>query len=75
MFLVRLACALAIFYVMVVKNLSQTHPKLFTAFMVLILIYVVVSSIPNLLALNKKQINCLKIKKSLINLLFLKEKQ
>lgn len=54
MFLVRLACALAIFYVMVVKNLSQTHPKLFTAFMVLILIYVVVSSIPSLLALNKK---------------------
>lgn len=54
MFLVRFACALAIFYVMVVKNLSQTHPKLFTAFMVLILIYVVVSSIPNLLALNKK---------------------
>lgn len=54
MFLVRFACALAIFYVMVVKNLSQTHPKLFTAFVVLILIYVVVSSIPNLLALNKE---------------------
>lgn len=54
MVLVRIVCALVIFYAIFIKSLPQTHPKLYMFFMVMFSIYMIVSSIPSLIALNKE---------------------